>query len=488
MKQSNAAARVLFLNTVAFTICFAAWTLYGVLIAFLIDQKLLSIDKSQVGLLIGTPILSGAILRLPVGILADRFGGKPVYLAVMLASAAGLLATSFASTYIGFLLAGLLFGISGASFAVGVAYTSIWFPKERQGTALGLFGMGNLGTALTALGAPTLLSKFTNGGANPENWSLLPQVYAAGLVAMAIVFALLAPSRKQAGPPKTLATMLKPLRSLRVWRFGLYYFLLFGGFVSLAQWLIPYFINVYGVTLATAGLMATMFSLPSGITRAVGGFLSDRIGARTTLYIVLSGVSVLFIMLIAPRMEITSPGEGILAEKAGVVTEVGKKEIVVGDVHYELKEQRRAEPAELDKSVLVLPKFSSWQEPVVAPGDEVKKRQLLARGFTHVFFQANQWIFSVILMLAGVLMGLGMAAVYKHIPEYFPQDVGVVGGLVGVIGGLGGFLLPVLFGYALRASGLWTTCWLILATLAIICLVWMHIVILKSAREAEAHE
>jgi len=119
---------------------------------------------------------------------------------------------------------------------------------------------------------------------------------------------------------------------------------------------------------------------------------------------------------------------------------------------------------------------------VVEAGQIIVNRQLLARGVTHIFFQANMWIFTAISLLLGVVMGIGMAAVYKHIPDYFPQDVGVVGGIVGVIGGLGGFVYPVVFGYLLQATGLWTSCWMLFFLLAAICLTWMHVVVRRLMR------
>jgi MFS transporter, NNP family, nitrate/nitrite transporter len=484
MSDRSPANRILFLNTLAFAVCFAAWTLYGVLITYLVDHQVLVLDKAQIGWLIGVPILTGSVMRLPMGILADRFGGKSVYVSVMVISAVAMFLTSFANSFIGFLLGGLAFGLSGASFAVGVAYTSLWFPKNKQGTALGLFGMGNLGTAFTSLGAPHLLNAVTDGGARIEGWRLVPQIYAGALLLMAGVFALLAVPKRMEGPPKTLGKMLTPLKQIRVWRFGMYYFVLFGGFVALSQWLIPYYLNVYGMTLATAGLMATMFSLPSGLTRALGGLVSDRIGARTTLYLVLSGVTLFFLLLLVPKMEITSPGEGVLADKPGEITAVTADTIVAGGVTYNFKNKPPADPS-INAKTLVLPQFSSWHEPAVQVGDKVTKKQVLARGVTHVFFQANQYVFTGLLLVAGVLMGLGMAAVYKHIPEYFPNDVGVVGGLVGVLGGLGGFVLPIVFGYMLKGTGLWTSCWLLLALLAILSLVWMHMTILLMSRRVD---
>jgi NNP family nitrate/nitrite transporter-like MFS transporter len=113
----------------------------------------------------------------------------------------------------------------------------------------------------------------------------------------------------------------------------------------------------------------------------------------------------------------------------------------------------------------------------------VKGKQLLARGTTHVYFQANVWIFTGILLVVGIMMGVGKAAVYRHIPDYFPKAVGVVGGIVGVLGGLGGAVGPILFGYLLQGTGIWTTCWIFFLALSIVCLVWMHAVIQKMMRQ-----
>lgn len=480
---TGAANRVLLLNTLAFTVCFAVWTLYGVLITFLVDRQVFTFDKAQVGWLIGIPILTGSLLRLPVGLWADRYGGKPVYIGVMLFSAASVFLVSYANSFEAFLLGGLAFGTAGAAFAVGIAYSSIWFPKEKQGTALGVFGVGNAGAAVTTLVAPLLLAKFTDGGADLEGWRMLPKVYALALVGMTVLFAVFAvPKKAEGAEGRTIVDMLKPLRDVRVWRFGLYYFLVFGAFVALAQWLVPYYLNVYGMSLAFAGLMASIFSFPSGVIRALGGYISDKLGARTTMYWVLATCVVFSLMLVAPRMDIISPGEGIMAERAGVVTSVTENTVVVGDKTYRLKQRPADDPRRMEEGTLIFPTFRSWHEPAVQVGQEIKKRELVARGVTHIYFQANVWIFTALVFLLGISMGVGKAAVYKHIPEYFPKDVGVVGGIVGVIGGLGGFFCPILFGYMLKATGVWTTCWLFLAAIGIICLVWMHMVILKMTR------
>jgi NNP family nitrate/nitrite transporter-like MFS transporter len=311
-------------------------------------------------------------------------------------------------------------------------------------------------------------------------------LYAAALVITAVVFYLLTETRKiERQQGRTIVQSLAPLKYVRVWRFGFYYFLVFGGFVALAQWLVPYYVNVYSMTVATAGLMTAIFAFPSGVFRPLGGWLSDRFGARTVMYWVLGSLGILFLLLIVPRMDIRSPGEGILALRSGTVTAVSPSEIVVGEKRYALNPKEQAELTGEPEGTLVFPTSTSWHEPVVQVGDEVSRRQLLARGVTRIYFQANVWIFTALVFTAGIIMGIGMAAVYRHIPDYFPTDVGVVGGVVGVLGGLGGFFGPIIFGYMLQATGIWTTNWIFLALISLISLVWMHLVIQRMMRRKQ---
>ena len=473
--------KALFLNTTAFTVCFAVWMMNGVLVTFLASNQVFDWGPVEIGWLLGIPVLTGAIFRLPAGMLTDHFGGKPVYGSLLLFCAIPMYMLSQANSFMEFAFYSAGFGMAGVSFSIGIAYTSVWYPKERQGTALGIFGAGNAGAALTTLFAPTLLNRLTDGGANIEGWRTLPVYYAAMLLVMGLIFFLFADNKKPPQHGKGIAAMLRPLRDMRVWRFGMYYFLVFGCFVAFSQWLVPYFVNVYYLPLVTAGLLAALFSFPSGVIRALGGWMSDKWGARDVMYWVLGLSVAISFMLVIPKMEIYSPVEGIMAARAGTVTESTDSHVVVDGKRYELKINDDA-LKDLDESLLVFPTKSVWQEPVVKVGQQVVRKELLAKGVTKIYFQANVWIFAGLVILLGSVWGVGKAAVYKHIPDYYPDEVGVVGGIVGVIGGLGCFFCPILFGYLLEGTGLWTSCWMFMWVISVICLFWMHNVIRKAER------
>ncbi len=481
-KATATSHKVLFLNTLAFTVCFAAWMFNGVLVTFLADNQVFDWGPVEIGWLMGIPVLTGSIFRLPAGMLTDKFGGKPVYGTLLFICAVPMYLLSYADSFTTFALCSFGFGLAGVSFSIGIAFSSVWYPRERQGTALGIFGAGNAGAALTTLFAPTLLNRLTDNGANIEGWRQLPVYYAIILAAMGVIFFIFAENKKPASSTKSFGQMLTPLKNVRVWRFGLYYFLVFGCFVAFSQWLVPYFVNVYYLPLVTAGLFASAFSLPSGVIRALGGWLSDKFGGRTIMYWVLGASVAISFLVIIPKMEVYSPGRGVMAKRSGVVTAVSAESISVADKAYKLK----LKPQNLetyDDKVLVLPTKDAWQEPVVEVGQTVKKKELLAKGVTRIFFQANVWIFAIFIILLGSVWGIGKAAVYKLIPDYFPDEVGVVGGMVGVLGGLGGFFCPIIFGYLLEYTGLWTSCWIFMCGLSLVCLLWLHLTVQKLMKD-----
>ncbi len=468
--------KILFFNTLAFTFCFGTWMINGVLVTYLIENQVFDWGPIEVGWLMGIPVLTGSIFRLPVGILTDKYGGKPVFTGLLLLCSIPLFLLSQANSFTTFALCSFGFGLAGTGFAVGIAFTSVWYPKHWQGTALGIFGAGNAGAGFTTMAGPSLLNYMTNNNTNIEGWRNFPVFYAAAMIFIAVLFFIFTENKKPVNNNKNLKQLLSPLKNVRVWRFGFYYFLVFGCFVAFSQWLVPYFTNVYALSLVTAGLLASLFSIPSGVIRALGGWLSDKLGARRVMYWVLGSSIIFSIILCVPKMDMFSPGKGVMAKKSGVITSVSDKLIVVDKTEYKLT-QKNNQSENLDEKTLLLPTKDMWQTPIVAAGDTVKRNQLLAKGSTRIFFQANVWVFTLFVFLIGIAWGIGKAAVYKHIPNYFPTEVGVVGGMVGVIGGLGGFFCPILFGYLLEWTGLWTSSWMLMFFISAVCLFWMHQVV-----------
>ena len=398
--------RALALSTFAFTVCFAIWTIFSIL-GVQIKQDL-GLNDTQFGLLVATPILTGALSRLILGIWTDQYGGRIVMSLTMLLSAISTYLLSSVETYGMFLVAALGVGLAGGTFAVGITYVSAWYEKEKQGTVLGIFGVGNVGAAFTNFGAPFIMLAL--------GWQGLAKTYAIIMFVSAILFYLFAKDdpklvarKAKKEKPRSILQQIKPLKKLQVWRFSLYYFFVFGGFVALALWLPRYYVLVYGLDITIAGMLAAAYALPGSIFRALGGWLSDKFGARAVMYWVFSAcVGSCFFM--------SYPSTQYLVEG------------INGPINFSIK--------------ISLPIF--------------------------VFF-------SIIL---GFFMSLGGAAVYKHIPVYYPKDVGAVGGIVGMIGGMGGFILPICFGIMNDFIGVYTSCFMLLFAITGIALVWMHVSIL----------
>ncbi|MBX6372753.1 MAG: NarK/NasA family nitrate transporter [Acetobacteraceae bacterium] len=395
-------SRALWASTVAFTVCFAVWTIFSI-IGVQIKQDL-GLNDTQFGLLIGTPILTGSLIRLMLGIWADQYGGRTVYAGVMVAAAIATYLLTYAYDYPTFLLAALGVGIAGGSFAVGIAYVSKWYPKEKQGTALGIFGAGNVGAAATKFLAPVVMVAF--------GWKVVAQLWALGLLVTAVAFYLttkddpdLAERRARGVKPEPFSAMLAPLANLQVWRFSLYYFFVFGGFVALALWLPRYYVGVYGLDIITAGLLGAAYSVPGSLFRILGGTLSDKYGARKVMYWTFIGSVVCTFLLSYPATRYVVQG-------------------IEGPIEF-----------------------------------------TIAIGFIP---------FTLLTFALGFFMSLGKAAVYKHIPVYYPNRVGAVGGVVGLIGGLGGFVLPIAFGAMNDLVGVWTSCFMLLFAIVAVSLVWMH--------------
>jgi NNP family nitrate/nitrite transporter-like MFS transporter len=262
---------VLSMNTIAFTACFAVWVMFSII--GIPIKTLLALNETQFGILIATPILTGSLLRLPVGIWTDRYGGRIVYFLLMIATILPLWLIGEATQYWQFLVLGLFVGVAGASFSVGIAYTARWFKKEQQGFAMGIFGAGNAGAALTKFVAPSLVVAY--------GWQMVPKVYAVAMFIVVVLYWMFTyedPEHK-VGSHVTLSDQLKLLKDPNIWKYMQYYSLVFGGFVGLSLWMTKYYIAEYGFDITTAALLASIFVLPSGVIRALGGWFSDKYGA-----------------------------------------------------------------------------------------------------------------------------------------------------------------------------------------------------------------
>src|SRR3974390_2816277 len=409
-------SRALWLSTIAFAVCFAVWTIFAI-IGVKIKEEL-GLNETQFGLLVGTPILTGSLVRIFLGIWTDQYGGRRIYTVVMLTAALATYLLTYAHTYPQFLVAALGVGISGGSFAVGIAYVARWYPSQKQGPALDIFGAGNVGAAVTNFCAPFVLVAY--------GWQATAQVWAAGIAIMAVWFWFLTKEdpvemARRAKGEKRRSTWLEldPLKNIQVWRFSLYYFFTFGAFVALSLWLPRYLIGVYHLNIETAGMVGAAYSIPASLFGIYGGVLSDRYGARRVMYWMF-GVSVLITFILA-----------------------------------------------------------------YPPTDYIVEG---TKGSFHFRMATGVVTFTCLIFVLGFFMSLGKAAVYKHIPVYYPNNVGSVGGLVGMIGGLGGFVLPIAFGALADLTGVWTSCFMLLFLLVSVALTWMHVSIRRMERGVAVEE
>ena len=391
--------RVLTLSTVAFTLLFAVWLMFGVLGVPIRDE--FHLDTVKFSWLTAIAVLSGSIWRLPLGILTDRYGGRRLMTLLLLATAVPTVLVAAATSFTQLLVYAFLFGIAGNSFSIGIAWNAAWADRQRQGFALGVFGAGNVGASITKLIGPALIALVPAGTSLafiPGGWRFVPVLYAGLLLIMAAAVWLLSPEpdrRPASGRP--LRELLGPLAEMRTWRFGLYYVVVFGAYVALSLWLPAYYHRVFGLPLAKAALLTALFIFPASLLRPVGGWLSDRFGARPVTY------AVFIAMLLA-------------------------------------------------------------SVPLAAPDG--------ALGF-HVGLSQ----FVLLVEVLGIGMGLGKASVYRYIADYFPNEVGAAGGLVGTLGALGGFFLPLGFGYLEKSTGRPQSCFWVMSALVAVSLVWLHAIV-----------
>jgi NNP family nitrate/nitrite transporter-like MFS transporter len=279
MATSRDANRNLALATIAFALCFSAWGMIAPLAPKLQDE--LGLSNTETSVMIAIPVVLGSLLRLPLGVVTDRLGGRIVFTGMLAYSAGAALLVGFAHSYAALLGAGFLLGTAGASFAVGVPFVAEWYEKGRQGFALGVYGMGNIGTAVAAFSIPAIRDAAGQVTAGV--------VFAVVIGAYAFIWSVLArdvPNRMSQRTP-----YMDVLRSgWDLWRLSLFYFVTFGGFVAMAIFLPKLLKDWFDYSLTSAGLRAAGFTVVATAARPVGGWLADRVGARSILIAVFVGV------------------------------------------------------------------------------------------------------------------------------------------------------------------------------------------------------
>ena len=401
--QQSLARNALSIATLAFSVNFAIWTLYAVM-GIEIRQQL-NLSATDFGLLLAAPMLTGALLRFPAGYLVEKFNAKSVFIWQMLLLIPPLLLLCYAESYLDYVVIGLFLGISGTSFTIGIQYVSTWYTKTHQGTAMGIFGAGNVGAAFTLLVTPLIIEHFS--------WQAIGPIFSLLILITCALFALLAPKRNQAQPHKS--TPFKALISdFRVWRFSLYYYFVFGSFLALILWLPQYYMSAYQLTPTEAMSHTLIFVFISSSVRALGGLISDKYAATQVNWGVFWVCLVCLFFLSYPPTTMTIHG-------------------IKGDV--------------------------------------------------NVSIGINVWLFTALLIVIGIAQGIGRASVFKVIHGYYPNQMGSVGGFVAAIGALGGFTLPVLFGFAEEVIGVHSASFMLLYSILALCMVLLHL-----ALKSEKHQ
>ena len=397
VSQTHKQGSVLIVSTLAFTICFMVWMMFGV-IGIPIRQEL-ALNATQFGILTATPVLTGSLFRVPLGMWTDKYGGRIVLMGTLLVPVIPIWLIGHATQYWQYLVLGLFVGIAGASFSVGTPYVARWFTRGRQGFAMGIFGAGNAGAALNKFIAPAVIVAY--------GWTAVPNVYALSMFIMAIVFWMFSysdPAHK-VDSKITWRQQLSALKDPRVWKLSQYYSIVFGGYVALALWMTQFYIGEYGLDIRVAALLAAAFSLPGGLLRAFGGWLSDKYGAHKVTWWVMWVSWICLFILSYPQTDFT------------IATIDGPKTFHIG---------------------------------------------------------LNVWVFTALMFTIGVAWAFGKASVFKYISDEYPDNIGVISGIVGLAGGMGGFILPILFGVLVDLTGIRSSCFMLMYGVIWVSLIWMY--------------
>ncbi len=297
MTKKGQALSVLMVSTLAFTVCFMVWMMFGVI--GIPIKKVLGLNATEFGLLTATPVLTGSLIRVPLGIWTDKYGGRIVMTILMALTVPAIWLMSYATAYWHFLVIGLFVGLAGGAFSVGTPYVARWFPKNQQGFAMGVYGAGNSGAAVNKFVAPALVVAF--------GWAMVPQVYAAIMAATVVLFWIFSHSNPAHLVPSNtkFSDQLKSLKDPKVLKYCQYYSIVFGGYVALSLWMVQYYVGEFGLDIRSAALLAACFSLPGGVLRAAGGWMSDKWGAHSVTWWVLWVSWICLFLLSYPQTDFT---------------------------------------------------------------------------------------------------------------------------------------------------------------------------------------
>ena len=297
MTKKGQALSVLIVSTFAFTVCFMVWMMFAVI--GIPIKKTLGLNATEFGLMTAMPVLSGSLIRVPLGIWTDKYGGRIVMTALMAATVPAIWFMAVATDFWHYLAIGLVVGLAGGSFSVGTPYVARWFPKEKQGFAMGIFGAGNSGAAVNKFLAPALVVAF--------GWTMVPHVYAAIMLGTVLLFWMFSYSDPSHLVPSHVKfkDQLKSLKDPKVVKYCQYYSIVFGGYVALSLWMVQYYVGEYGLDIRIAALLAACFSLPGGVLRAVGGWMSDKYGAHSVTWWVLWVAWICLFLLSYPQFDFT---------------------------------------------------------------------------------------------------------------------------------------------------------------------------------------
>jgi NNP family nitrate/nitrite transporter-like MFS transporter len=299
------------LATAAFAVNFWAWALLSPLGP--VYQRSLGLSATAVSVLVAVPVIVGSLGRIVLGALTDRFGGRLVFGAASLIGVLPVVFLAFVESYPLLLAGGLVLGVTGATFAIGVPFVNAWFPPERRGLALGVFGMGNIGTAISGFATPWLAGEF---GRRAPFYAV-----AVALAITGVVFLLVGRDAPGTGPSgQSFWKRFTDAARMRVTiELACFYALTFGGFVAFGVYLPLYLQSVYELTVADAAARAAGFVVLATLARPVGGWLSDRAGGEVVLSYVLAVVFACAILVsFTPAMPLATVGFLSLAAALGL--------------------------------------------------------------------------------------------------------------------------------------------------------------------------